>query len=193
MATEAQIPRLFAGIEIPPGVAQQLALLRGGLFGARWIDPENYHVTLRFVGDVDTHAARELLHELARVRRPPVRVALDGLSVFGGDRPRAVIARIKPNRELSDLQAELERAARKIGLEAETRKFTPHVTLARLRKVKPAAVAEYLGVRGFLPPHEFVADRFAVFSSRESTGGGPYIVEATYPLFDARAQQAVDG
>jgi 2'-5' RNA ligase len=90
-----------------------------------------------------------------------------------------------------ELQAEHERVARKVGLEPETRKFSPHITLARLRDVKPVAVAEYLGVRGFLPAHAFTASQFAVFSSKESTGGGPYVVEASYPLMEANAGKPV--
>jgi len=53
------MPRLFTGVEIPREVADSLALLRGGLPGARWVDPENYHLTLRFIGDVDGLIARE--------------------------------------------------------------------------------------------------------------------------------------
>ena len=53
------MPRLFSAIEIPPSIADRLTLLRAGLTGARWIDPENYHLTLRFIGDVDGHTARE--------------------------------------------------------------------------------------------------------------------------------------
>ena len=47
------MPRLFTGLEIPAEIGQTLSNLRGGLPGARWIDPENYHVTLRFIGDID--------------------------------------------------------------------------------------------------------------------------------------------
>ena len=63
------MPRLFTGLEIPSGLGQSLATLRGGLPGARWIDPENYHVTLRFIGDVDDVVAHEVASMLGRVRR----------------------------------------------------------------------------------------------------------------------------
>ena len=54
------MPRLFTGLEIPAEIGQTLSNLRGGLPGARWIDPENYHVTLRFIGDIDGVAANEI-------------------------------------------------------------------------------------------------------------------------------------
>ena len=65
------MPRLFTGLEIPPLVAQTLATMRGGLPGARWIDPENYHLTLRFIGDIDDALANEIAGLLGRVHRRP--------------------------------------------------------------------------------------------------------------------------
>lgn len=176
------MPRLFVGLEIPPSAATTLSMLRGGLSGARWIDPENYHVTLRFVGDIDERRADELCDALARVRRAPFTAEIDGLGAFGGDRPRALFAAVKASPALVELQGEVERLCRRAGLDAEGRKFTPHVTLARLRGVKAGAVAQYLALRGGfgLPP--FPVERFVVFSSRASVGGGPYLVEEAYPL-----------
>jgi 2'-5' RNA ligase len=176
------MPRLFTGLEIPSEIAMELSMLRGGLSGARWIDEENYHVTLRFFGDIDHRVARDLFHELWQVRRAPITLALEGLSIFGGDKPRSIIMRIRQNTALSELQAELERIARRVGLPPETRKFTPHVTLARLRGASQMAVADYLGGRGYIPSRTFTAEQFVLFSSRDSVGGGPYLEEAVYPL-----------
>ena len=99
--------------------------LRGGLPGARWIDPENYHVTLRFIGDIDGISANEIASMLFRVNRKPFEVTVQGLSSFGGKKPRAVVANIAPSRPLIELQAELERLMQRIGLDPEGRKFTP--------------------------------------------------------------------
>ena len=86
------MPRLFTGLEIPAEIGHTLSNLRGGLPGARWIDPENYHVTLRFIGDIDGIAANEIASMLFRINRKPFEVALQGLSSFGGKKPRAVVA-----------------------------------------------------------------------------------------------------
>ena len=175
------MPRLFTGLEIPSALARELAMMRGGLSGARWIDVENYHLTLRFIGDVDAATADSLDELLAQVRRKPFTVTLEGLDVFGGDKPRAIVAKAQPSPALVDLQAEQERLVRRIGIPPEPRRFTPHVTLARLRQASPWSVADYLGTRGFLT-RKFEADRVVLFSSRDSVGGGPYVIEAAYPL-----------
>lgn len=176
------MPRLFTGLEIPDDVRQSLSMLRGGVPGARWIDPENYHLTLRFVGDVDDTVAREIVFTLGQVRRGSFELQLDGLSSFGGRKPRAVVATVAPSTAVMELQAEHERLMQRIGMEPEGRKFTPHVTLARLRDTSSHAVAEYLSARGAFRSARFAVSNFVLFSSRNSVGGGPYVVEADYPL-----------
>ena len=176
------MPRLFTGLEVPEACASMLASARGGIFGARWIGPSDYHITLRFIGDVDRRTARETAEMLAEIRRPPITLRFEGLGWFGGDKPRAIVARIAANEALSELQADHERRLRRIGLAPDPRNFTPHVTLARLRAVGPAAVADYLTTRGGLVLPSFEAARFVLYSARDSVGGGPYVVEAVYPL-----------
>lgn len=176
------MPRLFTGLEVPKEIGQSLALLRGGLPGARWIDPENYHITLRFIGDIDDRLANDIASLLDSVRRRGFEIRFDELASFGGRKPRAVIAAVDPVSPLVELQAEHERLMRRLGLEPEGRKFTPHVTLARLRDSSSRDVAAYLSTRGPLFGSSFHVSRFVLFSSRASTGGGPYVVEADYPL-----------
>src|SRR5712672_2035661 len=141
------MPRLFTGLEIPADVGQMLATLRGGLPGARWVDPENYHVTLRFIGDVDDMVAREVASMLGRVRRGPFELRVEDLKSFGGRKPRAVVATLGPGQAVMELQAEHERLMQRVGLEPQGRKYIPHVSLARLRESSSRQVADYLAVR----------------------------------------------
>ncbi len=184
------MPRLFTGIEIPADIGLQLSSYRGGLPGARWIDPENYHVTLRFIGDVDERVADEVAELLVGIARRPFEVALEGLGAFGGNRPRAVYATIQPTPALLELQAEQERLCQMAGLAPEGRRYTPHVTLARLRDTRSHYVAEYLAARGDFRLPAFRVERFVLFSSKPSTGGGPYLVEEAYPLRERRTGSA---
>ena len=176
------MPRIFTGLEIPDNVRGTLDMMRGGLPGARWIDPENYHLTLRFIGDVDDVTAHEVASLLGQVRRREFELRFDSLTSFGGRRPRAVVATLAQTPALMELQAEHERMMQRIGLEPEGRKYTPHVTLARLRDSSSRQVADYLASRALLQPLPFKVSRFVLFSSRMSVGGGPYVVEAAYPL-----------
>jgi 2'-5' RNA ligase len=174
--------RLFTGLEIPPDLGDALAMLRGGLPGARWIDAENYHLTLRFIGDIDDALAHEVASVLARIERPTFEVQFNSLAPFGGRKPRALVAAAEPSAPLMELQAEQERLLQRIGLEPEGRKFMPHVTLARLRDSSSRQVADYLATRGHFRSRSFAVSQFVLFSSRASVGGGPYVVEQTYPL-----------
>jgi 2'-5' RNA ligase len=176
------MPRLFTALEIPRHVGESLAMMRGGLPGARWIDPENYHLTLRFIGDIDDELARDIAGLLGRVRRRPFELRLDGLTSFGGRKPRALVAPATPIAPLVELQAEHERLLQRLGLEPEGRKYIPHVTLARLRDSSSRQVADYLSARGHYRSSAFSVSRFVLFSSRSSVGGGPYVVEDAYPL-----------
>lgn len=179
------MPRLFSAIEIPSSLVQRLTLVRAGLNGARWIDPANYHLTLRFIGDVDGVTAREFTHSLGDIMAAPFELKLEGLGSFGGHKPRQIFASIAACEALETLQRAHERAARAAGLPPEPRNFKPHVTMARLRGASSDAVAAYLERQGGFMSEPFEVSRFVLFSSRASVGGGPYVVEAAYPLEDA--------
>ena len=178
------MPRLFTALEIPRNAAMSLSLLRGGLPGARWIDVENYHITLRFIGDVDNRTADEIVDRLDRIDRPEFSLQLSGIGSFGSKKPHSVYAGVSPNEEMSALQGEIERICQRIGLPPDPRKFTPHVTLARLRSSRVDDVVHYLSGRGNFYTAPFVVPRFVLLSSRDSVGGGPYLTEEVFPLAD---------
>jgi 2'-5' RNA ligase len=179
------MPRLFIALEIPRNIAMSLSLLRGGLPGARWIDVENYHITLRFIGDIDGRTADEIVDRLDRIERPEFQVSLNGIGSFGSKKPHSIWAGVSPSQEMSALQAEIERICQRIGLPPDPRKFMPHVTLARLKACRLDDVVHYLSGRGDFHTLPFKVSRFVLMSSKESVGGGPYIVEEGFPLLDA--------
>ena len=183
------MPRLFTALEVPRDAALSLSLLRGGIPGARWIDVENYHLTLRFIGDVDGHLADEIAHGLDRVHRPSFDLLLSGVGAFGSRKPHAIYAAARPSPELTALQAEIDRICTRAGAPSDQRKFVPHVTLARLRNADDGEVARYLSGRGNFSALPFRVSRFVLMSSRDSVGGGPYIIEEAWPLNGADARQ----
>jgi 2'-5' RNA ligase len=185
------MPRLFTALEIPRDAALSLSLLRGGLPGARWIDVENYHLTLRFFGDIEGHVADEIANALDRVRRPSFQLKLSGVGAFGSKKPHAVWAGVQTSPDLYALQAEIERICQRLGVPADPRKFSPHVTLARLRNSSPLDVAQYLSARGNFSTVPFKVGRFVLMSSRDSVGGGPYVVEEVWPLIGTDSRSSL--
>lgn len=179
------MPRLFTGLEIPDDVARDLARARGGLTGARWIDPADYHVTVRFIGAVDADVARAIDASLLQLQSPVFAFVIDRFAVFGHDKPHALVALVARSAALSRLAAAHETEMRRLGLPPEKRVFTPHVTLARLSGARAPEVAAYLERLGSFPPRRVMAERATLFSARPPRGGGPYVAEAFYPLSPA--------
>lgn len=176
------MPRLFTALSIPDDVADSLARLMSGLRGARWIERDNLHLTLRFIGDVDTPAADAIVAALDRQSAGEFDLSLHGLDAFGGKKPHSVFADVAPSPALHALQAAQERLIQATGQPAERRKFTPHVTLARLRRATTGDVAAWLSAFGGYASLAWTVSEFQLMSARESTGGGPYVPVISFPL-----------
>ena len=174
--------RLFVALEIPEAVKSRLFLLQGGVPGARWSTNEQFHLTLRFIGEVDEALARDIDDVLSGLKAPSFELELAGVGEFGGKMPRALWAGVRASPELMHLQRKIESALQRLGLPAEERKFTPHVTLARLRSAPREKVMAFLSHHGLFASGPFRVDSFALFSSRLSNSGSIYAVERRYGL-----------
>jgi 2'-5' RNA ligase len=181
------MPRLFTALEIPLAARTRLSLMRAPLNGAKWVDAENMHITLRFAGDIDGRTADELADQLADVNMRPFTVSIASAGAFGGRDPRVLWAGVELSPELDALYRANERAARTVGLEPNPRGFKPHVTLARMRGVRQRSVAQFLGEYGDLRLEPFTVTRFVLLSARPGSGGPPYGIEAEYPFQGADA------
>ncbi len=175
--------RLFAALPIRPDIADHLDRLQDGVSGASWRPRWNFHITLRFFGEVDRHLAEDLDMELANISVSQMKLSLTGLGWFGQRRPHALWAGVAYNETLAALAGACERAARRVGLPAEKRRFIPHVTLAYCHGTSLEAASGYADKHAAFSTPEFWADRFHLYSSQIG-GGGPsrYRIEADYPL-----------
>ena len=174
--------RLFAGLEIPEQHRLQLSFVRNPLPGAKWVAAEDLHLTLRFAGDIDNRTAEDFAGFLGQIAQEPFELRLTEVAAFGGREPRIIHAAADGGAALEALQRATERAARSAGLPVEPHSFKPHVTLARLRGTQPEVVARFLGSRRPLMLEPFAVTQFALFSSRPTNGGGPYVIEEVFPL-----------
>lgn len=175
------MPRLFAALEVPEDVRDDLAALETPIAGAHWIDADDLHVTLRFFGDISDAQANDVLDLLDTMTADAFSLTIAGLGTFGTE-PHSVFATVVPNPGLEALARACDRVARGAGLPPEKRPFRPHITLARLNHADPVALARFLSLNGGVKFEPVFVHRFGLFSSRPSRGGGPYVAEEFYPL-----------
>jgi 2'-5' RNA ligase len=174
--------RLFVALEIPESIRTRLAMLEGGVPGARWASEEQMHLTLRFIGEVDGNVANDIDDALAGIRAPGFALELAGVGEFGGKKPHALWAGVRASEPLLHLQRKVETALQRIGLPAEERKFSAHVTLARMRSAPPEKVMQFLAHHALFASGPFEVNRFVLFSSQLGSGGSVYHPERLYPL-----------
>jgi 2'-5' RNA ligase len=174
--------RLFVGLSIPQSVAQSLMLLQGGVPGARWQSREQLHLTLAFIGDVDGNIADDIDEALAGIAAPDFSLQLHGVGQFGDRQPHSLWADVRPNPALDHLQRKVVSAIRRIGTPPDKHKFTPHVTLARLRHPDTEKMIDWLGYHALYTSAEFPVEAFHLYSSLLTGDGSVYRVEEDYPL-----------
>jgi 2'-5' RNA ligase len=174
--------RLFVGIGFPPELKLRLSLLCTGVPGARWVDPGNFHLTLRFIGEITEDVAADVDEALARVRAAPFPLQLAGAGVFGGRRPHALWVGVERHPELVRLRDKIEQALIRAGLEPEQRKFAPHVTLARLRDPELDKLGHFLAVHAQFRTEPLKVEGFSLIASFPTKAGSVYEDQADYPL-----------
>jgi 2'-5' RNA ligase len=174
--------RLFVAIRPPPPVRARLLDLMGGVAGARWQDEDQLHLTLRFIGEVDRHMARDVDAALSSVHHPAFSIALNGLGAF--DRrgePVTLWAGIAPQEPLHALHKKVDQALVRVGVEPDRRAYMPHVTVARLPR-GAGPVQSLLERSGGITSPPFAIDQFCLYESRFTPDGPLYDMVERYRL-----------
>jgi len=171
--------RLFVGIALPPELKLRLSLLCVGVPEARWVDAGNFHLTLRFIGEVDEGMASDIDAALMRIAAPRFALALAGVGHFG---THSLWAGVEKSTPLLQLQSKVESALQRMGLPAETRRYAPHVTLARLRPPLGDHVRAFLAGNALYRSEPFEVDQFSLIASYLTKSGAIYEDRADYPL-----------
>lgn len=186
--------RLFVALELPPALRTRLSWLANGLPGARWVPPENYHVTLRFIGEVPAWRAEELDHALAAVRAPGFELVLSGVGAFEkGGKVTSLWTRVERNPALDHLQAKIETALHRAGLDTERRRFVPHVTLAKVDGVASEKIANWVQNHNLFRSETVTIEHFTLFRSRLGKEQAVYDAEVEYKLHALAKAAAIDG
>lgn len=178
--------RVFSALPIPDEIAETVeARLDEALPGANWRPRENFHITLAFYGELEETVIEDLDTELARIDMAPFAVKLKGANHFGKAEPSALWLGVEAEPALTELAKKCRQAARRLGIEMETRNYLPHMTIAYLDAgdLDPVKLARYEQAMALFETEVFIADRFYLQSSRQRRKGpNHYPVEAEYPL-----------
>ncbi|MGB8841246.1 MAG: RNA 2',3'-cyclic phosphodiesterase [Aliidongia sp.] len=175
--------RLFVGIALPPEQCLTISAICRGLPGVKWVDPGNYHVTLRFIGEVDEGVAGDIDGALAAIRLAPFDLVVAGTGNFGSvDKPRVIFASLDRSAALETLHGKVENALMRIGLPPDGRRFTPHITLGAVRGAHPIEIARFLAATNLLRLSAFRVETFQLVRSYLTKAGSLYEDVAQYRL-----------
>jgi len=175
--------RLFVGINLPPELKLRLSLICGGIPHAKWVDAGNFHVTLRFIGEIDEDLAADVHAALERVRARRFALTIAGTGQFGtGGKTRQIWAGIEDSPDLLALHEKVEHALMRAGLAPDPRKYIPHVTLARFSQPPGPRLLPYLETHSLFRAEPFTVDRFSLIASYLTKAGPLYEDQAEYRL-----------
>jgi RNA 2',3'-cyclic 3'-phosphodiesterase len=175
--------RLFVALDLPWHLRERLSRLAGGIPGARWLPPENYHITLRFIGQVAAYQADEIDHTLAALKARGFALSMTGVGTFEkAGHPVALWVGVERNAQLELLQSKIETACQRAGLDRERRRFAPHVTLARLDNAAEAKLAAWVQSHNLFRSEPVPVEHFTLFSSLLSKEASVYTAEVEYAL-----------
>lgn len=178
--------RLFVGLDLPLATRQRLSMLAGGVPGAAWVDPAMLHLTVRFIGEVEEHVAEEIDHSLSRLIFSPFELTLAGVGHFEAKgRPTALWAGVERSAALISLREKVESALRRAGIGADGQRYSPHVTLARLKDPPTHRLRNFLLGNALFRDGPIPIAAVTLFSSHLARSGAVYVPEAAYRLAGA--------
>lgn len=180
--------RLFVGLDLPPEVIQALETFQNRLrplAKLSWSPTANLHVTTKFIGEWPQDRVDELNQSLRGLGpREPVTLRVGGLGFYPNARgPRVFWAGIDAPPGLHELARQTDQALAALGVEPESRPFSPHLTLARIRTQVPLnRLAAEIERHGEIDFGQFTADRFFLYLSQRGSGGSVYTKLSEFPF-----------
>lgn len=175
--------RLFIALELPEDHRHQLYALRDPTWKARWARPDQFHLTLRFLGFAEATLLPQLTQTLAQIEAPAFELTPKELVALPSPaRPRVLAVAVDDHPTLQALQAEIERRVVALGFTPETRPFRPHITLARLKQVSAATVRSFLQQHRGFTLTSFPVRAFHLYESHLYPDRARYEILQRFPL-----------
>ena len=182
--------RLFVAIDLPDDIRAMICTMGGSIPGSRPVPPDQLHLTLKFIGEVETGALLDIKESLHRIAFPEFTLHLQGVGHFPPrGAPKVLWVGVAPVTEVVSLRNAVERNLSQIGIERERRKFSPHVTLARLKNSPLKRVRQFLAGNCLFDSPSFRVEDFKLYSSILTSKGAVHTVEDIIPLQAPQGQE----
>jgi len=185
-STYAQINmkiRLFIALDLPSHITTLLEGMCGSSRNIRPVKTEQLHLTLRFIGQVDEGLFYEVKQRLQEVNSSPLTLALQGVGRFPArGKARVIWVGITPIIEVARLRNRIDNQLSRCGIVTEKRKFSPHITLARLRNPSKTIISKFLTDNKLFQSPGFMINHFSLYSSHLTNKGAIHTTEASYGL-----------
>ncbi len=183
--------RLFVALELPEPTRDAILELGSGVPGAYWCEEDQLHLTLRFLGDADGPRREALVRSLERLRLERFPLVLKGIGFFPlRGTPESLWLGVERSESLDALQSRVDSAATRAGFEKDRRKWSPHVTIARLDEAPESRLVRFATEHALFRVGPFVVDRLTLFSSHRRLWGSEYRREQVFPLGAASTSSA---
>jgi RNA 2',3'-cyclic 3'-phosphodiesterase len=175
------MPRLFTAIDPPERIRDAISAIYGAITGTRWMEDEQIHLTLRFIGEVDNSMENNIIDVLSKLSVPPFTLILKGVGVFPlRKEPRILWVGVQENEILMRLQAQIERALISMNIAPDPRKFFPHITIARLNNAHQERIGQFVSENNLFCTEPFEVSEFYLYRSYLGKTGATYVKEATF-------------
>lgn len=175
--------RLFIAVPLQDAVIRQFADLQQPIDGLRWQDPDQLHLTLKFLGETDPERVPEIHQNLCQIELPTFSMTIKGFGYFPkGKQPRVLWSGINKNEPLEKLQQLVEETCTAMGFDAETRPFKPHITIARIDGGSKRDVMSFINQHKKFRIPDVAVDEFVLYESKLSSDGATHIRKKSFSL-----------
>lgn len=180
--------RLFVAVPLPDNIKKSLLQLKVNIPGAKWSQDDQLHITIKFIGEVDGRIFHDIRNKLAEIDVDQFSLQIKGSGSFPPGNsskrsmPKVLWAGFDDITLLTKLRNKIESILAECEIKRKGRKFTPHVTLARLKNSHFHSIKDFLVVHSTFRSEIFNVEEFRLYSSKLLPGGAVHTIEAVYPL-----------
>ncbi|MDA3812381.1 MAG: RNA 2',3'-cyclic phosphodiesterase [Spirochaetaceae bacterium] len=175
------IHRLFIAIDPPDSIRSSIHSICGGMKKVKWVTEDQIHLTIRFIGDIDELVFKNICQGLSTLKPISFLLKVQDLGHFPlRGNPKVLWAGVEENRELVKLYKSVNSVVESCRLEPEHRKFSPHITLGRIKGESVETIAEYLRFHSKFKTPSFDVLEYHLYSSILTPDGAIHEKIATF-------------